>query len=90
MEVQQERAVRARWKATEPSKRIAAAKRQAAARWGTKVTLDFGRNWPQTIGYLKHSKGEFGSSYRLKGDQEWHSTPNGDLIGDVFYVYGRR
>ena len=89
MEVQQERAIRARWKASAPFKRIAAAKRQAAARWGTKVTLDFGKKRPQKLGYLKHIKGEFRSSYRLKGDQEWHSTPKGDLIGDVFYVCGR-
>lgn len=88
MEVQQKRAIRARWKATEPSKRIAAAKRQAAARWGTKAILDFGKNRPQVTGYIKHIHGEFGSRYRLKGELEWHSSPNGDWIGGVFYVHG--
>jgi hypothetical protein len=88
VELQQDRAIRARWASTSKATRVAAAKRQAAARWGTKVTLDFGRKRPTVDGYIKHKKGQFGTSYRIKGDQEWRTTPNGDLIGKIFYVHG--
>ena len=90
VETQQKRAIEARWaKEKNPEKRSAAAKRQAEARWGNQVILDFGKNKSQVPGYAKHTIGLAGADFRLKGETEWQPAPNGDLIGKTFYVYGR-
>lgn len=90
LESQQKRAIEARWaKEKNPAKRSIAAKRQAEARWGVRVQLDFGKNKPQSKGYVKRTKGQAGADYRLKGDTLWQPSPNGDLIENTFYVYGR-
>ena len=90
VESQQKRAIRARWaKESNPTKRRAAAKRQAQARWGVLVLLECGRGKDQVQGYAKSQPGT-GNLYRFKGDKEWkRASPRADLIGKVFYVYGR-
>ena len=90
VEPQQKRAIKARWaKEKNPAKRAAAARRQAQARWGNQVMLDFGKNKLQVPGYVKRSKERVGADYRLKGEKKWQTAPNGDLIAKTFYVYGR-
>lgn len=90
VESQQKRAIKARWaKESNPGKRAAAAKRQAEARWGVKVTLDFGQYGQKLPGYIRHVRGQIGADYRLKGEKEWKPAPDADLIGETFYVYGR-
>jgi len=80
---------RKRWAKTTKESRSALGRQRVEARWGTKVTLAL-HDGSRVPGYMQRKTGSLLTWYRIKGENEWRNTPNGDLIGGIFHVHGLR